>query len=139
MEILLLLIAALLIGAIVIYNRLVRDRNRVMAAWSDIDVQLKRCRAQITPAGRGRREKTDSSRPEPHTRRAMTWARRLKRVFWIDIETCEHCGGALRIIASIEDPAVIERILVHIEPRDGASATPHAPRAPPATLSGQPD
>ena len=25
-----------------IYNRLVRDKNRVLAAWSDIDVQLKR-------------------------------------------------------------------------------------------------
>ena len=23
----------------------------------------------------------------------MTWAQRLKRVFNIDIETCEHCGG----------------------------------------------
>jgi LemA protein len=42
LEILLLLIAALLIWAIIIYNRLVRDRNRVRAAWSDIDVQLKR-------------------------------------------------------------------------------------------------
>lgn len=28
--------------AIAIYNLLVRDRNRVRAAWSDIDVQLKR-------------------------------------------------------------------------------------------------
>lgn len=28
--------------AVAIYNRLVRDRNRVRAAWSDIDVQLKR-------------------------------------------------------------------------------------------------
>jgi LemA protein len=26
----------------VLYNRLVRDRNRVAAAWSDIDVQLQR-------------------------------------------------------------------------------------------------
>jgi LemA protein len=43
MDIILALIpAALLIWAIVIYNRLVRDRNRVLAAWSDIDVQLKR-------------------------------------------------------------------------------------------------
>lgn len=42
MEIILLLIAALLIWAITIYNLLVRDRNRVSAAWSDIDVQLKR-------------------------------------------------------------------------------------------------
>ena len=37
----------------------------------------------------------------------MTWAQRLKRVFAIDIEKCEKCGGAVRIIASIEDPDVI--------------------------------
>lgn len=37
-----LLLIALLLWAIFIYNRLVRDRNRVLAAWSDIDVQLKR-------------------------------------------------------------------------------------------------
>ena len=30
------------IGVAVIYNQLVRDRNRVDAAWSDIDVQLQR-------------------------------------------------------------------------------------------------
>jgi len=35
----------------------------------------------------------------------MTWAQRLKRVFNIDIETCSVCGGAMRIIACIEDPA----------------------------------
>ena len=28
--------------AVIVYNLLVRDRNRVRAAWSDIDVQLKR-------------------------------------------------------------------------------------------------
>jgi LemA protein len=33
---------ALLGWGIVLYNLLVRDRNRVAAAWSDIDVQLKR-------------------------------------------------------------------------------------------------
>ena len=40
----------------------------------------------------------------------MTWAQRLMRVFGIDIKTCPVCGGALRIIASIEDPVVIEKI-----------------------------
>ena len=36
-------LAVLLIAAvIVLYNRLVRDRNRVDGAWSDIDVQLQR-------------------------------------------------------------------------------------------------
>jgi hypothetical protein len=38
------------------------------------------------------------------------WAQRLKRVFGIDIETCPACGGALRVIACIEDPAVIKKI-----------------------------
>ncbi|MEJ2405277.1 MAG: LemA family protein [Candidatus Thiodiazotropha sp.] len=39
---LILIIGAALVWAIYLYNRLVRDRNRVLAAWSDIDVQLKR-------------------------------------------------------------------------------------------------
>src|SRR5690606_20548875 len=46
--------------------------------------------------------------------RALTWAQRLKRVFAIDIETCRRCGGRLRVIASIEEPATIERILAHL-------------------------
>ena len=63
----------------------------------------------------------------------MTWAQRLKRVFNIDIETCEHCGGAVKVIASIEDPAVIKQILEHLDRR--AQATPLSlrpfARAPP--------
>jgi hypothetical protein len=45
----------------------------------------------------------------------MTWAQRLKRVFNIDVETCSECGGDVRIIASIEDPAVIQKILAHLD------------------------
>ena len=42
-SIMLLIIAgAILFWAIVAFNLLVRDKNRVLAAWSDIDVQLKR-------------------------------------------------------------------------------------------------
>ena len=40
---------------------------------------------------------------------------RLKRVFNIDIETCSECGGDVRIIASIEDPAVIQKILAYLD------------------------
>jgi hypothetical protein len=54
----------------------------------------------------------------------MSWARLLKRVFDIDVERCA-CGGQLKIIAVIEQPEVIERILTHI----GLSAQP-PPRAP---------
>lgn len=37
-----LLLAGLLLWGVLVFNRLVRDRNQVRAAWSDIDVQLTR-------------------------------------------------------------------------------------------------
>jgi hypothetical protein len=58
-------------------------------------------RAQVTPAGRGKRPTGEGSAPDPEQRRAMTWSRRLKRVFRIDVEQCERCGGAMKIIACI--------------------------------------
>ena len=43
MTLVIIIVAALLTGwAVVMFNRLVRDRNQVRAAWSDIDVQLTR-------------------------------------------------------------------------------------------------
>ncbi len=44
----------------------------------------------------------------------MSWVRLLKRVFDIDIEHCPHCGGTLKIIAAIEELAVIIKILAHL-------------------------
>ena len=90
-------------------------------------------RARVTPAkrGRGGRHATTAD-PEERTpaerRVAMTWAQRLKRVFGIDIETCPACGGAMRIIACIEDPDVIEKMLAHL---DAKVAEPDAPQRPP--------
>jgi hypothetical protein len=45
----------------------------------------------------------------------MSWARRLKRVFGVEIERCARCGGQLKIIASIEEPPLIAKILSHLE------------------------
>ena len=63
----------------------------------------------------------------------MSWAQRLKRVFGIDIATCPACGGALRIIACIEDPVVIQKILSHLDTKDACAAPARLPpsRAPP--------
>ena len=44
----------------------------------------------------------------------MTWAQRLKRVFSIDVETCTHCGGAVKVIACDEDQEVIDKILSYL-------------------------
>ncbi len=41
--------------------------------------------------------------------------KRIRRVFNIDISICDTCGGAVKVIASIEDPAVIKQILAHLE------------------------
>jgi 23S rRNA U2552 (ribose-2'-O)-methylase RlmE/FtsJ len=73
----------------------------------------------------------------PVERRAsMTWAQRLKRVFNIDIETCNECGGVMKIIACIEDPAVIKKILEHLKQNEEVNEPNALPesRAPPAGL-----
>ncbi len=75
----------------------------------------------------------ESSEPSDTDRqRSLAWAQRLKRVFAIDIETCRRCGGQLKVIASIEDPPVIERILAHLVGHTAEPVDPSNPsRAPP--------
>ena len=53
----------------------------------------------------------------------MTWMQRLRRVYDIDISVCPHCGGALKVLAVITEPAVIAAILAHVAKRQA--------RAPP--------
>jgi hypothetical protein len=97
-------------------------------------------RALVTPAkrGRGNQARVIEERPSPAGRQAsMTWARRLKRVFNIDIETCSVCGGAVRVIACIEDPVVIKQILDHLEQKAETSesrALPESQAPPPVGL-----
>lgn len=42
MWLILILVALLTVAVVLLYNRLIRSRNRVSTAWSDIDVQLQR-------------------------------------------------------------------------------------------------
>ena len=76
-------------------------------------------------------EEQENPKPKAYS---MTWAQRLKRVFAIEIEKCEKCGGPVRIIASIEDPDVIQKILKHLgldKPEDPQN------RSPPTDLTDQ--
>ncbi len=95
-------------------------------------------RVQITPAKRGKGSK--ATRPEEATDQtvvarhvSMSWAQRLKRIFGIDIKTCHACGGAVKVIACIEDPAVIKPILAHREKEGSEENTSLLPEslAPP--------
>lgn len=62
------------------------------------------------------------------------WAQLLQRSFGFDVLACVRCGGRFRLLALIEDRAVVRRILTHLGlptevPR------PRPPRAPPRLVS----
>jgi|TARA_B110000503_G_scaffold110558_1_gene165447 hypothetical protein len=89
-----------------------------------------RLRVYVVP-GKPEDESKENSQSAMDKAYAMTWAQRLKRVFAIEIEKCDKCGGRVKIIASIEDPAVIEKILKHVG-LDEESQTRN--RSPPSSL-----
>lgn len=101
-----------------------------------------RYRAIITKSCSAVENKTldDGLQTETEKRGSMTWAVRLKRAFNIDINTCERCGGAVKVIACIDDPAVIQKILDAMHSRHGHHQQnqkiklPYE-RAPPGRLS----
>jgi hypothetical protein len=125
--------------------------SRALAAYGDVDGSSAERLAALVPRPRLHlirfhgvlapnaklRSKIIPTPPEPaaepsndhaHAHRRtvrMSWARLLKRVFDIDIEHCPNCGGSLKIIAAIEDPPVIVKILSHL-----GLPTRAPPRAP---------
>ena len=104
-----------------------------------------RYREQIIPTRSVKVKKTTTDeeadgREEPDQtaakRKGMCWAQRLKRVFNIDVTICSACGGPMKIIASIEDPFVIDKILSHLEGRGSQESATRRPgaRAPPPAV-----
>ena len=46
--------------------------------------------------------------------RYFAWADLLRRVFALDVLACPDCGGRSRLLATIEDRAVVEQTLTHL-------------------------
>ena len=66
----------------------------------------------------------------PPREKAPLWADLMRRTFGLDTLACPNCGGRLRLIALIEEAAVIARILRHLHlPTE--VPTPRPGRAPP--------
>ncbi|UCF42119.1 MAG: transposase [Gemmatimonadota bacterium] len=65
--------------------------------------------------------------------RHIAWATLLQRVFEIDVLACPRCGGRLRVLATIEEPAVVQKILTHV----GLPTAPSTPRAPLCANEGE--
>jgi hypothetical protein len=98
-------------------------------------------RARVVPA-----TEAGDAAPEPATSRggeparpvrstaSLRWADLMRRAFEFDVTACPRCGGRLRLIALVEQAAVIERILRHLGlPMVVPDARPA--RAPPLRLA----
>ena len=62
------------------------------------------------------------------------WAKLLKRVYKFDVEICSKCQGRMRIVANIEDPKIIKKILSCIG-LDSEPPEPFPARGPPDDFS----
>jgi hypothetical protein len=62
--------------------------------------------------------------------RAWSWATLMHRAFAIDVLACLHCGGRLRLIAALHDPAVIRKILAPVGIAPSGPSPGPAPAAP---------
>jgi hypothetical protein len=89
-------------------------------------------RAEVVSQARGPEGEEAGAKPQEGRgpRRRMGWARLLKRVFKVDVESCQGCGGKLRVIAAVMDPGAIGKILGHLGlPTEVPKV--HPARAPP--------
>lgn len=96
------------------------------------------CHASDQKGGADAQSGTHRVQTPTDRRVALTWAQRLNQVFNIDIDTCSTCGDAVKVIACIEDPVVIKKILTHLKEK-AASAKPDLipeGRAPPQARPG---
>ncbi len=103
-----------------------RSRDRVVAYG--------RMRPRPTASAGSPAAGPDSTR-EKSPPRAWSWAALMHRAFAVDVLACPHCGGRLRLIATLHDPAVIRKILAHLGRPPSEERPGPAPPAPGATAS----
>ena len=101
--------------------------------------QMARYYGFYSNVARGKRKKTDADdkipcflEPELTGKTSRrNWARLIQKIYQVDPLVCPKCFGAMRIIAFIEDPDVMKKILKHLglwdvkrKPRPVANAPP---------------
>jgi hypothetical protein len=79
-----------------------------------------RLRSEVVPVPRvelGLGPSTSAVTPEPSSAgRSRSWAKPLERVYGLDALACPSCPeGRLKIVAAILEPAVVKKILEHLE------------------------
>jgi uncharacterized protein YbaR (Trm112 family) len=51
----------------------------------------------------------------------------MRRVFDLDVLACPRCGGRLRVIATVQDPAMVRAVLAHLGLAPGSDSPGPAP------------
>jgi hypothetical protein len=120
---------------------------RVLVQIPDPRRHLVRYYGAYSNASRGKRKKAsapaepssphqppaDAPVPDRPHRAALRrrWAELIRRVYEVDPLLCPHCGGEMRVISFITQPALIDRIVDHLRKRDEVSRPsrppPHSP------------
>jgi len=103
----------------------------------------------LSNAARGRRRKEqagevvlpivlESDLPSVGYGKNAAWARLIQKVYEVDPLACPQCGAPMRVIAFINDPEVIRKILEHLglwltnaRPVPRAHSPPPVPEGPP--------
>ena len=99
-------------------------RSRLQARESDTAIARDRGTTAVESSSRGT--------PLP-SRTNWLWAELMQRSFGFDVLACPRCGDRLELIALIEDPKVVGRILRHLGvPTEVPAARPARP--PPLPL-----
>ena len=99
------------------------------ARWRERVVAYRRVLPEPTASAAPLAAGPDDAGVKP-TPRAWTWAALMHRAFAIDVLACAHCGGRLRLIATLHDPAVIRKILAHLAlSHSGQSLGPAPPES----------
>ncbi len=84
--------------------------------------QMVRYYGYYSNLSRGKRKKQDldeliPSILQPHgssKQYKRNWARLIQKIYEVNPLTCARCGGAMGIIAFIEDPEIVKKILKHL-------------------------
>ena len=87
--------------------------------------QMVRYYAYYSNVARGKRKKLGEGDAEPEItgeepdsayrkKCRANWARLIQKIYEVDPLACPKCGGAMRILAFIEEAAVIRKILDHL-------------------------
>ena len=89
---------------------------------------MARARRAEGEGGRGVIPGPAATEPGAAERRRLrrSWALSVRRIYEVDPLTCTECGSEMRILAFLLAPAVVRKILDHLDKR------PDRTRAPPA-------